>query len=73
MISFDETSKKRANSSSIDEVLRNKTKKQNGKKKEQGTYPENIEDPRVLQPSRDYTNFGYNPDTKPKASNEGSS
>ena len=48
-------------------------KKQNGKKKEEGTYPENIEDPRVLQPSRDYTNFGYNPDTKPKASNEGSS
>ena len=32
MISFDKTSKKRANSSSSDEVLSNKTKKQNFKK-----------------------------------------
>ena len=47
-------------------------KRQNGKKKESEPYPENIKDPRVLQPSRDYTNFGYNPEAKTQSGKEDS-
>ena len=43
-----------------------RNRKQNLQKSEQGGYPENIKDPRILAPQRDYTDFGYNPEAKAK-------
>ena len=36
-----------------------RNRRQPGQKVEQAGYPENIKDPKILAPQRDYTDFGY--------------
>ena len=41
-----------------------RNRRQPGQKVEQAGYPENIKDPKILAPQRDYTDFGYNTGAK---------